>query len=71
MDAKEARKITESNIPPFENIEKSIQERAAYGESYVCVPRVVEAYQNKLISSGFKVSSYTDPMGFDFTKIEW
>lgn len=71
MDAKETRKITESNIPPFEGIEKNIQERAALGDSYVCVPRVVEAYQNKLISLGFKVSIYTDPMGFDFTKIEW
>lgn len=71
MDAKEARKITEANIPPFEGIEQSIKERAAYGYSYVCVPRVVEAYQNKLISSGFKVSSFIDPMGFYFTKIEW
>lgn len=71
MKAEEARRITDANIPPFENILKSIEDCAKQGHSFSCVPKPIESYQIKLINLGFKVSSFTYPMGFDFTKIEW
>lgn len=71
MDAKEARKITEDNILLFEDILKSIEDCAKKGHSFSCVPKLIETYRIKLISLGFKVSGFTDPIGFDFTKIEW
>lgn len=71
MHAKEARKLTEENIRPFDNIIKDIELSASRGEQMICIPLVFPEHQIKLIELGYKVSRHTDPIGLEFTKIEW
>lgn len=71
MHAKEARKLTEENIRPFDNIIKDIELSAGRGEQMICIPLVFSEHQMKLIELGYKVSRRTDPIGMEFIKIEW
>ncbi|MDR2004391.1 MAG: hypothetical protein LBQ74_15285 [Prevotella sp.] len=71
MDAKEARKLTEANARPFDNIISGIESSASRGEQMICIPMVMPEQQMKLMELGYKLSKHTDSIGLDFTKIEW
>ncbi|MFC4673449.1 hypothetical protein [Dysgonomonas termitidis] len=71
MHAKEARKLTEENIRPFEVIIQDIEQSASRGNQMICIPVVTPEYQMKLVELGYKISKHTDPIGLDLTKIEW
>ena len=72
MKASEAKRISEDNEISLEVIFKQVKGSAENGNKhslifgYVSNKRIAE-----IISEGYKVSQFTDPMGTDLIKIQW
>lgn len=72
MKAEEARKISETKEPTFDDIHKDIKMQAESGFRYsMFYTHVSNEKITQLISEGYKISSFKDNMGAEGTKIEW
>ena len=72
MKATEAEKISEENEISLEEIFKEIAGSASNGNRHCIIFGYVHYLKiDKIVSDGYKVSQFTDPMGVDLIKIEW
>lgn len=71
MKATEAKRITEQNQLSLTDALKQIEGAANSGRSAYVFDNLHLDTFTRLIELGYKVSKFTDPMGWDFTKIEW
>jgi len=72
MKASEAKRISEENEVSLEEIFKQIEQSASNRNRHcVLFSYVSPSKIGEIISEGYKVSQFTDPMGMDLIKIEW
>ena len=72
MKATEAKRISEEKEISLEEIFKQVERSASNGNRYCIIYSYVNHLKEaEIISEGYKVSQFTDPMGVDFIKIEW
>ena len=72
MKATEAEKISEENEISLKVIFKQVEGSAFNGNRHCIIYGYVHYLKiDKIVSDGYKVSQFTDPMGVDFIKIEW
>ena len=72
MKATEAEKISEENEISLEVIFKQVEGSASNGNRHCIICGYVHYLKiAEIVSEGYKVSQFTDPMGTDCIKIEW
>lgn len=71
MKASEARKITDQNGISLTEALKRIEGQAKIGVSCVMFDNMNPDTLQRLFDLGYRVSKFTDPVGFELTKIEW
>jgi len=72
MKAAEARRLSQEKEISLEEIFKQVKGSASQGNRYCIIFGYVPHLKiAQIISDGYKVSQFTDPMGVDLIKIEW
>ena len=72
MKASEAKRISEDNEISLEEIFKEIENSASNRNKHCVIFCYVSPLKiGKIISEGYKVSQFMDPMGTDCIKIQW
>jgi len=72
MKASEAKRISEENEISLDEIFKQIEQSASNRNKHCVIFYYLSPLRiGEIISEGYKVSQFTDPMGTDCIKIEW
>ena len=72
MKASEAKRISEENEISLDEIFKQIEESASSRNNHCVIYCYVSPLRiGEIISEGYKVSQFTEPMGTDCIKIQW
>lgn len=72
MKAQEARQISQKREIKLEEIFERIKQVSEGGGRYISLCEFISPVRAaEIMAEGYKVSTFTDHIGMDYTKIEW
>jgi hypothetical protein len=69
--AQQAAQLAKKNEQPIDQILKTIENQAGYGNRYIMCAYLPDEVLLEFVELGYAVSKFTDPFGVEQTKIRW